>query len=474
MKHKNYKTIVYLILIAIVVQAAAMLAIAHLRGSATAYAYQSPDADEYVSLARGLARQGSYLGLDSAGKQLTGPNTWRTPGYPAALALVMAICGDSTWSMLLFNQLLSALTIVLFWMLVRPYATPGWTMAAALAWALDPFRIYYSLWLMAEIFFIVVLLIGLLAWSRWSMKGWNHKRIFAIGILAGVAVLVRPIGIALPLLAWIGIALASRGKQQALTWTLACLMGSLTVMGPWMLRNRLVAGHWPISHQAGASFAYHKVADVVLWSQGRNRYRFDPHVHNEIRSEIDRRLQEKWEQRFGPLTQTERQNLTWKKLNYNLADDIDQFTASKLLTSVGLDMLTNRRWALVECFTAQGINMMIFPLGLLLFPPAGAATAPLSMLLGPSNSVISTIVPAGIGLGYALLALIVLGRLIYVGMRRYRPASYFVFFPATTLFILALPFEDPRFRLPLVPLMWLMACSQVRPRAQLTKPTDKS
>ena len=95
MRHKNFTTIAYLILIAIVVQATAMLAVAHLRGSATAYAYQSPDADEYVSLARGLARQGSYLGLDSAGKQLTGPDTWHTPGYPAALALVMAIFGDS-------------------------------------------------------------------------------------------------------------------------------------------------------------------------------------------------------------------------------------------------------------------------------------------------------------------------------------------------------------------------------------------
>jgi hypothetical protein len=242
-------------------------------------------------------------------------------------------------------------------------------------------------------------------------------------------------------------------------------MGSLVIIGPWMLRNRLAAGHWSISHQSGASFAYHKVADVVLWSQGRSRYRFDPEVHNEIRSEIDQHLQEKWEQHFGPLTEIERDNLTWKKLNYNLATDIDQFVASKLLWSVGMDMLIDRKWALVECFAAQGITMLIFPLGLLLSPPAGAGTAPLSMLLGSSESLISMIVPVCIGAGYALLALIVLGQLIYTCIRRHVPASFFVFWPAATLFVLALPFEDPRFRLPLIPLMWLMAVSRKDPIA---------
>ncbi|UCD30545.1 MAG: glycosyltransferase family 39 protein [Planctomycetota bacterium] len=460
MTQTDLKTISCLILTGMVVQTAAMLGVAKLRGSATAYAYQSPDAREYVSLARGLARQGRYVCVDSEGNQSGGPDTWRTPGYPAVLALIITIFGDSVWVLLLFNQLLNMMTIPLLWLLIRQYTSYRWAMVAAMAWILDPFRIYYGLWLMAETLFVVVLLIGLLAWSQWTAKGWNIRRAAILGVLAGAAVMVRPIAFALPLLAVVGIGFAGRGKQKMLVWPVACLLGCLIVIGPWMLRNRMVAGHWGISHQSGASFAYHKVADVVLWSQGRSRYRFDPDVHDEIRGEIDRRLQKKWAQRFGPLSEIERQNLSWRKLNYNLATDIDQFSASSLLWSAGTQMLANRRWAAVECFSAQGINMLIFPLGLLLFPPAGTGTAPLSMLAGGSGSWLSTTLAAGIGICYTVLALAVLGRLIHAFLGRYWPASFFVFWPAAALFVLALPFEDPRFRLPLVPLMWLIALTQ--------------
>src|SRR5438105_15862522 len=75
-----------LFLIALVVQLLAMLVIAHRRGSAAVYAYQSPDAAEYVSLARGFAWSARFCPIDTAGR-IGGPDTWRTPGYPAVLAL---------------------------------------------------------------------------------------------------------------------------------------------------------------------------------------------------------------------------------------------------------------------------------------------------------------------------------------------------------------------------------------------------
>jgi hypothetical protein len=137
--------------------------------------------------------------------------------------------------------------------------------------------------------------------------------------------------------------------------------------------------------------------------------------------------------------------------------DVDPFKASSMLWSIGLDMLAGRLWPMIECFSVQGVFMLIFPLGLVIWPPAGTGSAPLSMLFGSQAGVVARLLPPAIGVAYALLTLWVLIRLVIAVVRRRWPCGFFTFWPAIIMFAFSLPSEDPRFRLPLVPLLWILA-----------------
>ena len=451
------KTIILLAALALAAQGLAMLGVARFRGSPTAYAYSSPDSAEYVALARGLANTGRFVPLDAAGRPLAGPDTWRTPGYPVFLAIVIRLAGDGALALLIAQQIIAAATVPMVWSLVRRFASPRWSMLAAVAWLLDPFRLYYSLWLLAETLFVFVLLAAVLVYVRTRQRGWTLSGSLVIGLLAGALVLIRPAGLLLPVLAVLAAALDFRGhparrrlgvagvcdssgglglqrfsepeaqardfcepRQKPLLALRAriappklsrtrvaavCVVGVAAVVGPWLLRNRIVAGHWALSCQSGASFAYHKVADVVLWSQGRHRERFDAQALDEVRIAIDQRLRHEWRQRFGPLTPRQEQALTWTRLNFGRTEGIDPFVASSLLWKVGRQMLAGRGRAMAACFTAQGLDMLIFPLGLVLDPPAGQGSAPFS-LLGGGQSRTAQAAAAVIGSAYAVLAVL--------------------------------------------------------------------
>ena len=492
-----------LVLVALVVQALAWVGIQRLRGDATAYAFQSPDALEYVALGRGLAWQGRYVQLDSAGHPLSGPDTWRTPGYPLFLALIIRLGGDSPRVLLVAQQMLAVATVPLLWLVLCRLARPRWALLAVLAWCCDPFRLYYSFWLMSETLFTFVLLVACLVWvgkgrgargegrgtrdggtegqgdggiegatRRQGDKGTRgqvsapsirNSLAFILGLLAGLLVLIRPIALPLPLLVLAGIALAGwRGSwRKWLTLNLLCLLGISLTLCPWLLRNRLVAGHFALSQQSGASLAYHKVVDVTLWSEGRPEYRFDTEgAVAEIRERIDVRLRHEWPERYHPLSKEQLETLTWRNLNFGKPVAVDPFDASSMLWSIGLDMLAGRLWAMVKCFTVQGLFMLIFPLGLILWPPAGSGGAPLSMLLGGRGGLAATVIPGLIGAVYAALAGWILVRVIFAMVRGRWPAGFFALWPALAMFAFSLPSEDPRFRLPLIPLFWILAVAQ--------------
>ncbi len=442
---------------AIGVHLAAMAAVGRLRGDPTAYAYQSPDAAEYVALARGIARAGRFVRVDAEGHAASEADVWRTPGYPALLAAWIALFGDSTLGLLVLQQVIAAATVPLLYAVIRSYTSGKWSWIAAVAWGLDPFRVYYSLWLMGETPFVLLLLAGLWVWTRGHRGGWTVRWAAVLGVAAGTAVLVRPIGIVLPALACLGVAIAGgrASGPRGLRPALVCVGVSAAIVGAWMVRSAGVAGHFALSSQAGASLAYHKVADVVLWSEGRSDRRFDAEALAEVRDRVDERVRERWRERHGTLSEEERADLTWRRLNFGETRHVDPFEASSVLTAVGLEMMGERKRAVVACFATQGVGMLVFPLGLVVSPPESAA--PLSSLFGGGGGIGRQVVPAIIGTAYGLLFGAVVYRVIQAARRRRLGGALFALWPMLGLFVLSLPFEDPRFRLPLVPMMWIIA-----------------
>ena len=78
----------------------------------------------------------------------------------------------------------------------------------------------------------------------------------------------------------------------------------------------MLAGHAALASQTGASFAYHKAVDVVLWQRGPKPSALQRAVLAEVRDRFDAELRERWAEQFGPPTPEQAEQLTWQKLNY--------------------------------------------------------------------------------------------------------------------------------------------------------------
>ncbi len=480
------------LLIAAVIVHAGVLVITHVRtGSISGYAFQSLDCGEYFQIAQNVARHGTFSQSTEVPLE---PDTWRTPGYPLFLSAFMVVLGDSPGMLIVVQQLLSILNVILVFGVARHWMSPGRAMVAAGLFLLEPYHLFYSLWLMASTLFVTVLLLIWLVWTRACRT--RHWKWFALlGISSGTLVLVRPIGVFIPIALMIGIIIntvlfrrgfrdragassreGGRGSetravhsyteplphgrgsedhaaQSSLelgqriayvglaTFVLACAV----VIGSWMLRNKVVAGHFALSDQGGVVLAYFKASEVVLWKQGRQEMRYaetslDPNKADRPHTVWDR-IDERLRDRFASLPEDQRRTLKWQNLAQGNRTDVDSFALSRALGEIGRSDLVSSPGATVICCLVRCGSILTFPLNLALRPPEAV---PLSRWRwGLYGSI------------YLMVSLMVLVKLI---LRRV--TFYQVFFPLSctiALLVATTPQIDPRFRVPMVPLLLIIA-----------------
>lgn len=213
-------------IISAAVHAGLLLATIVRQGQIDGYAFNSLDCREYYAIAHNLAEHGVFSQDEEP--PLT-PDTWRTPGYPSFLALFIFLFGDSPAMLVVVQQLLSVLNVLLLFSIVRRIAKSArkdpvlgetrWigergAMIVAILSLVEPFRLLYSLWLMSTTLFVTVLLLTWLVWLRaFESRRWGWFGL--LGTLSGLLILVRPVGILVPvaLLPGLIIALARRKRH---------------------------------------------------------------------------------------------------------------------------------------------------------------------------------------------------------------------------------------------------------------------
>ncbi|MGB2757808.1 MAG: glycosyltransferase family 39 protein [Acidimicrobiia bacterium] len=185
----------------------------------------------YRSIAYRLFENGEYTRHGVA-------TAFRTPGYPAFLALGMLVSTADRWLSVL-NVLLSIAAIPLVYGFASRIGLEQRTaLVAAGIVAVSPTFILWSPVLGSENLQVVVLLA---AWALCS-KAVSSKRAMAAGVVLGIAVLVRPESIfmfaAVPFL--IRISVPQWRRILALTATTGA--GLALVVAPWIVRNNVVVG----------------------------------------------------------------------------------------------------------------------------------------------------------------------------------------------------------------------------------------
>jgi hypothetical protein len=433
---------------------AGLLAVAKNRtGRVDGYAFRSLDCGEFYSIARNVAEYGTFS--QSEGPPLVA-DTWRTPGYPLFLAALILVVGDSPSTLVVLQQLLGVVNGLLLFILASQYMNERRSLMVSLLFLLEPYHLWYSLWLMSTSLFVTTLLLAWLAWQRLVQNG-GWLPAMALGATCGYAVLIRPVASLVPFALLAALAIrafravhaspSESSKKSRTGWQVLLLfaLSCAVVAGSWMYRTYRTAGHFALSEQSGIVLAYFKATEVELWNQGRTQDRYvettlDPTRRDErhgVWEEIDEQLRA----RFPLLPETQRQRLGWQTLAQGNKTSVDSFAISRALSKIGWSYLLEHPLNTAACLIARCGSLLTFPLNLVLKPPTGV--------------VVSRFRSLAFGGAYLALLLAVAWRLL-----RRRIELDAVLFPlacSVALLIATSPQLDPRFRVPLIPLLIFLA-----------------
>ncbi|MEK6676827.1 MAG: glycosyltransferase family 39 protein [Planctomycetota bacterium] len=428
-------------------------------GSITTHAFRSLDSQEYFRIAKNIAEQGYFSQSDQPPLQ---PDTWRTPGYPLLLSVLFLSFGPSSAAIILLQQALGILNAILVFRIAANSMSPKRAMIPAIVFLFEPYHLFYSLWIMSETWFVTILLLNWCLWIR-ILRSPKKVEIATCGALCGLLILIRPLAILVPVALTVGLIFRAMRKETAarsrfpLYVCVLYAMSCLLVTGAWMARNHIVAGRFALSDQGGVVLAYFKAAEVMLWRTGRAQERYlelstdpaqarQPHT---VWDQIDEALREK----FSDLPREQRSDLKWSNLAQGNKTSVSSFRVSDELATIGVNELCRSPWNTFACCVSRMVANLTFPLSNALWPPSGVTVnKTTSLALGAIYSAV--------------------GLAVFIRLFRTKWTFDQMFFSlacATALILATVPQVDPRFRLPLIPLMVVLA---LLPRE--TTVTDRS
>src|SRR5437762_5245572 len=241
--------------IALLLRAAAMAAALPDRGR-----FLTLDGREYLALARHPAA--GYL--DSA-SPLFSVGLFRTPVYPVAASVVLRAFGGRLEAVIAAQVLLGAITVALVGALGARLADERAGRWAALLFALDPVPVLYGIVFQPETLFTALLVAAGLLWIR-ALRASATGAAALTGLLLGLAVLTRPVGVALPvaLAAVALLAPAARRLRVVVAMAAACLL----VTSAWVARNAVLTGRPMLTTVSSINLIDYRAASALARAEG--------------------------------------------------------------------------------------------------------------------------------------------------------------------------------------------------------------
>jgi hypothetical protein len=230
------------------------------------------------------------------------PDSVRSPGYPLFLTPFLdGLFYESFVHRVVTAQvILSTLSILLTYLLCKGFLPSAWALAAALLVAISPHLVIPNSFVITETLFCFLLLVIGYGVTLFASKP-SAIPALLIGILIGLASLVRPILEYLPFLLGFWLLVQYR-RQSGSQYGGALLLGFFLVFLPWILRNALTLGTFSDDTLLINFFHHGMYPDFTLEGVPESRgypYLFDPRspaISKDMASvlaEILRRFQER-------------------------------------------------------------------------------------------------------------------------------------------------------------------------------------
>ena len=229
--------------------------------------FVTKDSTEYNALARHFVT--AYV--DSRHGRLFDLSLSRPPGYPAFVAAVYGTTGTSITHVILVQLVLSVVTVAVAYEIALRLAGPVVAATAGLVLAVDPISVAMSDNLTTETLFALVWATAALVWLR----GIESRRLLLLafaGLLVGLSVLVRPIGLYVPLLLVPLTYAFVRAPRVRRALAAAVVLAAFAIpVGLWMARNARVTGVAVVSTIEGHNLLDYRAADAVAIDTGASR-----------------------------------------------------------------------------------------------------------------------------------------------------------------------------------------------------------
>ena len=234
------------------------------------------DSKDYDGLADRMLHGEAYTGVASDPVEL-----FRTPVYPAFLALIYRLGGKDFGNVAVAQLVVGGLSTLILYVMIRRYAPEGVAFGLCSLYALDPSSTFWATNVMSETLFTFSVVLVLYVLNRWWESGrWPWA--LAAGGLAGAATLVRPIGeVLLPL--WLVFVLLRPVRLSARRWRLvwrpqtgwyagwvSFAAAAALVLLPYMFYNYRVWGTLTIASVDTYNLGRYHAAPLLVETQGLN------------------------------------------------------------------------------------------------------------------------------------------------------------------------------------------------------------
>jgi len=369
-----------------------------------------PDSQEYVAIARNVA---AGHGFSAAATAPFTPDIRRTPVYPAVLAPALVWSGAGLRLAALTNVVAGTLTVLATFAIACRLFGPAAALAAALVLALDVSSVSFSVVILTETLFAA--LVALAVWVLVRPAGQDETATpIGAGVVLGAAALCRPIGVALgpamlPLCAWTG-----GGRRQILRRYLMLNVAFAAVVALWVLRNWAVAGVPTISSIAAVNLYFHRAVTVQARLEGR-----DP---DDVRHE--------WEREFA-----------------GRSDVANEEARAAWLAAAGRRIIVANLGIYLRA-AVDGLGRMARP---------DSDEGPRLLDAAPGTPAGARLLRIGWAQLLAVYALAVVGLTASVAGRGVRRAALVVATPLLYFAAMAGPEAYPRFRVPMMPYVAMLA-----------------
>ncbi len=221
----------------------------------------SPDGACYLIGADSLIEQGTYD--HPSGKA----QVYFPPGYPILIAAVGSVIGDLEVAGRVVSLLVSTLSIVVVFFLMREFGSDLLAASSAGLFAILAQRVRQSVMIWSEPMFMLLVLLMVLTGIKWlRTKQWYWA--LMMGAASGAAYITRPEGFILVFFTLGVFFIGSRERLKLLPGAVAAIIGFLIFAWPFISYVHRATGEWMVSDKTGSNLAK---ADEVVFGQGRKR-----------------------------------------------------------------------------------------------------------------------------------------------------------------------------------------------------------